>query len=142
MRCLNGSSFSGVPSDWVQANYASIHLLLEEGLKRSGGEWSADDIMAAICRTEMQLWAAYRDSGEAYALCVTQIVVYPQKKSCLIRLCVGKGMDDWMQFLEKIEEWARAMGCVQIEMRGRKGWEKTMKNLGYDRVHIAMRKPL
>lgn len=85
----------------------------------------------------MQLWVV----DDYRAACVTQIVVYPQHKVCLVVALGGEGMDEWFpELMDTVEEWARQVGCRYVEEYGRKGWQKVGSKRGYEQVYTVMRK--
>lgn len=85
----------------------------------------------------MQLWIV----DDYRAACVTQIVVYPQHKACLVVALGGEGMDEWFdELMEAVETWARGMGCRYVEEYGRKGWARIGAKRGYEPVYQVLRK--
>lgn len=85
------------------------------------------DIYRSLLTKEMQLWLA--DD----MCCVTQILVYPRAKVCVILLLGGSHPEEWIHGIREIEDWARQLGCVETRIHGRRGWEKLLKP--YDYVH-------
>jgi hypothetical protein len=72
---------------------------------------------------------------------VTQIVVYPQHKVCLVVALGGEGLDEWFdELMDTIESWAAQNECRYVEEYGRKGWLKVGKKRGYGEVYTVMRK--
>ena len=37
-------------------------------------------------------------------------------------------MERWIQFLPDVEHWALNMGCTSLEVWGRKGWLKILRD--------------
>ena len=58
---------------------------------------------------------------------VTEIVDYPKKAVCRIWLAGGK-MEELIEAEKDIVEWARSHGCSGMEIMGRKGWERQLKD--------------
>lgn len=48
-------------------------------------------------------------------------------------------MDEWIDYLSLVEDWAREKGCQEMRIYGRRGWAKL---LDFDVVHTKMRKEL
>lgn len=58
---------------------------------------------------------------------VTEIVDYPKRAVCRIWLAGGE-MDELIEAEKSIAEWARSHGCDGMEIIGRKGWERQLKD--------------
>ena len=77
----------------------------------------------------MQLW---RD-GDTIA--VTTIIRYPRKTTCLIVLA-GGSLETLRRCLPLVEEWARHQGCQAMEVTGRKGWLRELKDYSQSQVRL------
>lgn len=101
-------------------------------------------------QTAMTLESVYADvKGGKYhlwhipgkAAFLTQIQTFPKEKVCMIVLCGGQGMDDWVESAdETLERYARSFACNAMMMVGREGWSKVLP--AYEVVAVAMRKAL
>lgn len=58
---------------------------------------------------------------------VTEVVDYPKKSVCRIWLA-GGNMDELVEAEKKIVPWAKSHGCSGMEIIGRKGWERQLKD--------------
>ena len=58
---------------------------------------------------------------------VTEIVDYPKRAVCRIWLAGGE-MDELIEAEKSIVEWAKSHGCDGMEIIGRKGWERQLKD--------------
>jgi hypothetical protein len=58
---------------------------------------------------------------------VTEIVDYPKRAVCRIWLA-GGDMDELVEAEKSIVEWAKGHGCDGMEIIGRKGWERQLKD--------------
>lgn len=70
---------------------------------------------------------------------VTEIVDYPNRAVCRIWLA-GGDMDELVEGEKMITEWAKSHGCDGIEIIGRKGWQKILKD--YTPTSIVLIKEL
>ena len=104
---------------------------IEEHLLRmsphSEGELEPDDFFESLINAEMHLWVAIKDE-DIIASMITQFVAYPRKRVLRIISIGGDSMDQWIDQLPMIEDWALTMGCTSIECWGRKGWLKVLKD--------------
>lgn len=70
---------------------------------------------------------------------VTEIVDYPQRSVCRIWLA-GGDMDELMEAEKKVCEWAAENGCTGMEIIGRKGWERQLKD--YKSASVVLTKEI
>ncbi len=86
-------------------------------------EYTIDDLKAMLLRGSHHAWIWAPDGDiEAAMICTPR--QYPRKRSYLIQLVAGTGMQDWLKYQPLIESFATALGCTEIETIGRKGWAK------------------
>ena len=74
----------------------------------------------------MQLWALITADGEpeVVAVLVTEIIDYPRRRVLDLALMAGDRMELWIDSLPVLERWAVANGVDQVQVHGRKGWER------------------
>ena len=73
---------------------------------------------------------------------LVEIIKYPRKKTFYI-LGAGGELDQILNAQEDLERIARKQGCKDIEIRGRKGWEKVAKKFkGYKTHYVVINKEL
>ena len=111
-----------IPNIWD-----TVHRHLELMTPHSEGELEPEDFYEALTNAEMQLWVAL-DDGDIIASMVSQIIPYPRKQILRIIAIAGKGVEQWMQFLPMVEDWALSVGCTSLECWGRKGWLRVLKD--------------
>lgn len=117
--------------------WPKVAHLVRPAIEYVDSGFSEDDIRNRLIVADMQLWVV----GDYQAACVTQIVVYPQHKVCLVVALGGDGMDEWFgELMDQVEDWARQMGCRYVEEYGRKGWLRVGKKRGYEELYVVMRK--
>ena len=127
----------GVLSIEVDEMWPAIEPLVRAGLEFGDGRWAPEDIRAALTEGAQQLWI---DGDPMRAICVTEIIRYPQQRRCNIFLLAGQDLDAWIWQLSILEAWAREKGCKAMELHGRPGWERILP--GYDRTAVVLRKEL
>ena len=96
-------------------------------MPHSEGELSTDDFFTALSDGDMQLWIALEDD-HILASMVTQIIPYPRKRVLRIISIAGEDMENWIDNLPIIENWALSNGCTSLECWGRKGWLKILED--------------
>lgn len=99
------------------------------------------DVRDALNRGDMQLWSV--EDGDTKAMLVTQIVPHPEHRVCQVYLGAGDDMDSWLpDFVSRLEQWARNMGCQWIDVAGRKGWERIGQSFGFRHAYSVVRKEI
>lgn len=94
------------------------------------------DIVEQIRYAKIVLWIAIDDeTGNIIAAMTTEVVPMRSGLVCWMSQCGGDRMQDWKRFHVKIEEYAKAEGCVKVVLKGRGGWERVLE--GY-RVRTVM----
>lgn len=86
---------------------------------------SLDDIFQSLLMRERQLWIS--GNSDIDYIIITKIYHKQQDKRCLLELCAGRGAGA-LPYLNIIENWARDAGCDRIELVGRKGWLRVLKD--------------
>ena len=109
---------------------------LEAALRFSHGTHTIEDIRKAVIDKAMQFWP-----GQQSAV-ITEVHVYPQKKSLHVFLAGGK-LEELSAMRPIIEVWARQIQCTHITLAGRRGWLRTfLADEGYKERWTVMSKEL
>ena len=91
----------------------------------------------------MQFWHLRRDGeDEPYLGALLQINEYGKKKVMRILWLGGETYDGMMDFLWVLELWAAKLGCKDLEVAGRDGFERLLKPYGFEKTHVVLRKRL
>lgn len=128
----------GIPHNRVPEVWKDIEASIAACCKRGRDKYTKESILAALLDRFMQLWLVL--DSEIRAICVTEIVQYPNKKYCRILIGTGKDRHDWRHHTDEIELWAVAQGCDGIESIMRSGWESHYRERGWKKTHIYMEK--
>ena len=94
---------------------------IDAALTYSGGTHSSIDVLDAIKQGKAQFFPLEN------SVIVTEIVDYPKKSVCRIWLAGGE-MDELIEAEKELVTWARNHGCSGMEIIGRKGWERQLKD--------------
>jgi hypothetical protein len=100
-------------------------------------ERCADYIVSALeyaghSHTLQDVWQAITNKQAAFfplekSAIVVEIVDYPQRATCRIWLA-GGDMEELIEAEKNICDWARGLGCDSMEIIGRKGWERQLRD--------------
>lgn len=107
----------------------------------AGDDFMPADMLENIRYGKTLLWIAIDDGdGNILAAMTTELVPMRSGLVCWMCQCGGDRMQDWSRFHLKIEEYARAEGCVKVVLRGRAGWERVLE--GYKVRTVQLEKVL
>lgn len=118
----------------IVALWSMIEPLIDRALQYNP-RFTAQDIKAKLLTGVCQLW----ESGDFQSVLITEIHLYPKAK--VMNLFLNSGKLD-LDSLKYIEQWAKTIGCTEIEETGRRGWVRKLKELGYQEVSTTMRKEI
>lgn len=94
---------------------------IEAALVYAGHSHTLQDVWQAISHRQAAFFP-YEKSA-----IVVEIVDYPQRATCRIWLA-GGDMDELLEAEKQVCEWAKTQGCTSMEIIGRKGWERVLKD--------------
>ena len=99
--------------------------------------WTLEDVVADISSGEAQLWTGQR------SCMVTAITPFEGagEKICEAWLAAG-ALDEIEEAIPQLEAFARANGCTQAHVTGRKGWVRALAPHGYEHWATIVRKLL
>jgi len=130
---------SYVPPKNVHIIWGQVEPLLLKAVMYDDFSYNGQNLLDGILQKDMQLWISWTHKVESAVL--TQIIEYPKFKVCRWFLAGGSNMKKWLdQMTSQVEDWAKENNCKRIELVGRKGWIKKLKD--YEAKHIVMTKEL
>lgn len=143
MGMLTKSNITLAPMPQSAGLLPMIAPLVERGLEYEHGEHSVHDVLTGIFDGSFQLWVVTAPAtDEVLSIGVTALADFPQKRILELFLVAGKRLDMWLDHIRILEEFALSQGALALEWRGRRGWEKVMKNFGYSPKCVVMYKEL
>ena len=124
----------GIRSENIEGWWPLVEEYLNAALKHGLGEYSTSDIKSACKSKNMQLWVNFDREGVQGAF-ITKISNYPQKKILCVLLLGG---NEFMKWRDEADALLNAFGkehnCEYIELFGRKGWGKVLKDIDYKEI--------
>ena len=92
-----------------------------------------DDVLDLLKSGDAQLWT------DPEAAVVTEIVIYPRKK--VLRAWLASGKYEGIRRIEdRVIPWAKGYGCQEIQIVGRLGWRRRLKD--YRECAVTMTKEI
>ena len=120
----------GIKGESVEAWWPLVEEYLNAALKHGLGEYSTSDIKSACISKNMQLWV--KIDKEVQGAFVTKISKYPQKNILCVLLLSGKEFMTWRDEADALlNEFGKENNCEYVELFGRKGWGKVLKDINY-----------
>lgn len=124
---LSDSIVTQVPVEDLEFIWSQVVPHIERALD---GSYSTYDILNNIQDNRMQLWISWNNTDKRVeAAFVTEVCDYPQIRTMRWVLAGGNNMEEWLNpLLEKVENWAKKNKCQRLEIVGRKGWTKVLRD--------------
>lgn len=129
-----------IPTDRVMAVWERAKPLVEKSVPYSDYLLQIDDLEDGLAIGSKQLWVIVDETGEEMmAAGVTEII---NDDTCFVWGFGGKNMSEWFDTHQRLEAWAKEVGCKAVSFFGRQGWERVMRPSGYKRRMVVLRKEL
>jgi len=123
----------GIKGENIEAWWPLVEEYLNAALKHGLGEYSIGDIKSACISKNMQLWVKIGTDVEGAF--VTKIAKYPQKNLLCVILLGGKEFHRWRDEADALlNAFGKENNCEYVELFGRKGWGKILKDINYKEV--------
>lgn len=114
---------TGILEDQLGLVWKDCVPLLQPAL---GEGETMEQVLTALFQKRAQLWIGATED-EIHVACVTEIIRRGGCLYCNVWLTGGKGVNNWLYFLETIEAWAKEQGCdAMLIDRARNGWKRLL----------------
>ena len=130
-----------VPAKKLDQVWPHIEDKVTRACEEARNRETPETIKAALHEGRFQLWVVIRGQ-KVMAILLTEIAVYSLSKVCRLIVCIGEDYKAWVGLIKQVEDWAKDMGCSEMEPLPRPGWEKVLKPLGYRKTHVVLNKEL
>lgn len=132
---------SYVKPEMVDIIWPQVENMVELAVAESNEECSADEIKFKLEQSIMLMATITKDGKIVAALTFDTRVFESGKKVLLITTAGGTLLAEWMDAVDKVTmELAKRQGCSELYIIGRKGWLRTLKDVGYSHVHTVLSK--
>jgi hypothetical protein len=122
-----------VELEHVRALWPHLSPLIRRACERGGGDFA--QIERDVLAERALLWIA-NDGLDVLAVAVTQLWHKGPRKLCTILACGGHHLRRFLPVLEMIERYARNAGCDAMEICGRPGWIRILRDYRIRRVEL------
>ena len=120
---------------YIEDNWTTIADMLEP---TTDNRCTLENVYDNLMSGEWSL-LSINDNDKPVVLATVAYNYYPNSTSLNLILLAG-GSDHWSTLMVQLEEIARSNGCNEIEISGRKGWQRVLPD--YEFSHITLRKSL
>ncbi len=103
------------------------------------GRMDLEDVSRFLKEKYWVLWLSIRN-GNIEAIACTEIINYPKKTMCMVRILTGENYANWIGLEDGIASWAKSIGCTGMESWAREGWKRVFKH--YKCSHILLERML
>lgn len=131
-----------VPSHEIDAVWPDVVDLLRQAFVLSDDGVTEEDVHLDLMNQDRQLWLIKSGEDHIDYVFVTQIIQYKRTKIGQCTFGAGKNPNAWMYHLNALMAYFKSIGCDQVEVVGRKGWEKFLAPFGVDHSHSSFRRKL
>ena len=122
----------GIRSENIEGWWPLVQEYLIAALKYGLGEYSIEDIKKSCKLKNMQLWVNFNKEGVQGAF-ITKVSVYPQKNILCVLLLGGNEFMKWRDEADALlNAFGKEKNCEYVELFGRKGWGKILKDINYE----------
>lgn len=115
----------------LATKFDSVAHLLQPAIDRNHAGLTLEDFKERVLTGYMQLWV-----GEGYAA-VTEVLNYPSNRVVLVHLGGGE-LEALIEADGELEKFARIVGATGIEIIGREGWVRALRDRGYKKAAVHL----
>ena len=120
---MNRVQCTGIGDEYLGLVWQKAEPLLVPAL---GEGEKIEDVLTRLFLKTAQLWIG-ADADKIQVACVTEIFSRGGTKYCNVWLTGGTGVNNWVYYLDTIEEWAKAQGCdAMLIEKARVGWKRIL----------------
>ena len=136
-----------IPSSNLDDVWSLVKKDISEALSYSGNHTDADFVYDCVKKNKMQLWVVWdKDKSTTlekyYGVVVTEIIQRTLVKTCNIFIVTGRQRQKWQHLISVLEDWAKSIGCTDMYLISRKGWERIMEQFNYKKTHVVLEKSI
>ena len=103
------------------AEFQRCREWIKNALKFAHYSHSPEDVLIMCQKGDAQFWS-FKDSA-----IITEIIDYPKRRVLRFWLAGGK-LKTLLEVEKKIIHWSKFYSCEGVEINGRRGWERVLKD--------------
>ncbi len=127
-----------VRPEHVSDTWPYIREYARKVLSYTGGRKTEMKFLQELVSGQVHLWVAY-DEERVCGFCTTRFTDYDSIRMLTGDLLAGEDFQEWKDPLnEALVFFAKGNGCDGIELTGRMGWERMLKDLGWKKTFTTV----
>ena len=127
---------SRVPSKFVDEVWERVEPFLKRGVDASRGRYDMPSLYKEVKSGNQHLWVIFKDDDNLVCSLTTQFAYYPLRVNLSTPFAGSDdesiSKEDWQDVALILMDWARLHGCSALEIVGRRGWVRTLKEVGLE----------
>jgi hypothetical protein len=133
-----------IEQNCIEVTWPYVKEFVQKPLDYTLGERDIDDIYFSLIHGQTQLWVGAKEDEGILGITVTRINDYPQYRSLCFALVgsVPHTIHKWLGYAvgddSPIIEWAKEQVIKTIELGGREGWLKYLKNYDFKKYSVKL----
>lgn len=133
-----------VPAEHVPHYWDSACNLLKKAFTHAPVPVREEDVLMDCLNGSQTLWLIYEGNPLNMIAAVTvRVKQYPTAKSVCSEHLGGERAEEWIDLLEEtITSYGKIIGATSIEVIGRQGWWRHLKNRGWDTGMVMYHKEI
>ena len=129
--------------DQIDEIWPDAEPLIAKAVEYCRGETNIEHVRDSLVEGTTKLLAVSDEEGVLIAGIILSMIIYPEKKVCLVSFAGGTRMEDWAdQTLPIAEKIAFEAGAGSLRISGRKGWLRKFAKYGYQEYSTVIEKQL
>ena len=140
----NSIDYTAVAPNLIATIWPCVWEMIGRAIEGDHHEVDLGLVMHRLQSGYMQMWLVVDKEAEdaIIGVVVTEITGKVLGATCSIVILAGEQFPRWRHLIENIEDWSKSQGADEMTFRCRPGFEPLMKEYGYRRSHVILRKNL
>lgn len=133
--------FIAVPVEHVQRIWHMVEDMLQMAVDQSGERYTTDWLLDDILHSNKLLWLLVDDDNDDKIVLAltTSIENYPNRRVIRVSFAGGEHLIKHIELArDEVKKFGKDAGCTKIEVLGRKGWERALKDLGFKLSYVCV----
>lgn len=120
----------------IERYWHSIEAMMRQ-VPKSLGDWTPESLYRRALSGGVQVWSV-GDNQRILMVLLTQIAIFPQRRVLEIFWAAGQGLFvDAQELIDAtMDLFAKKENCSRIDVIGRDGWDRVLKERGFKRSAI------
>ena len=127
--------FTGVNKECVPLIWPKIEPIIQRILDVDKDRYDTNDILDEILDGILQVWIG-SENDEIEVVVLTKIVPFKKKNVVFIEMLGGKNLYNWINNIDIIKQWGTENNCESIEIIGRPGFRKILKDFNFKEKRV------